>query len=578
MKRILLFAVLICVTWANGSAQDISNLRMNRTELGLRGNVVAVDEDHLYKKDYFRDDWTTRSWFRKDLREFLQEEEGHIYTFTDKGNLEQVTYTYQGVRQATTRCSYAKNGLMTSFLGEGYRIEGKYNETSGELNVYAKQRNYGLGTDITTGDLNSGYKIDYPFQYKLRQQISEDALVLKSSYFNVDSTLVREVEYAYSFNGRVLKETDRNYKANGTADVTVISYTYDGNGLLTHKGVKALAYNENYTYINNAMGDCIEMLSQRPFGNETYTYQYEYDSNGNWIIRLTFKDGTFESATVRELTYGKGSKEKRDKVEDSVPDDGNAYHDAYDAAAAHKKAIAASRAKRKARRKQEAAATEKNVKDDAARAAEEMAARQEKATQQQEEAKAKEKTANAEEKTAKKAGKDLSRRDVRKAARKDARTAEKYVKKQKKADEKAMRKEARKVEKEARMTAKEKAKEKARAERKAAAKAAKERKKAAKRAAKDKEKADRKAAKAATKQAKKDAAAAEKEAVRLAKEQAKAQKEAEEAAAKEVEKLAKQQAKEEAKAAKAKAKAAAKAEKKAARKAEKEARKAAGNK
>lgn len=574
MKRILLSAILACVMWAS-SAQDISNLRMSRADLGLRGNVVAVDEDHLYKKDYFRDDWITRGWFRKDLREFLQEEEGHIYTFTDNGNLEQVTYTYQGVQKATTRCGYAKNGLMTSFYGEGYKIEGKYTETSGELNVYAKQRNYGRGVDVTTGDLNSGYKIDYPFQYKLRQQISEDALVLKSTYFNVDSTLAREVEYTYGFNGRVVQETDRNYRSDGTAETIVISYTYDGNGLLTHKSVKAPAYNEDYTYTNNAMGDCIEMLLQRPFGNETYHYQYEYDSNGNWTIRLTSKDGIFESATIRTLTYGKGGKDKSGKAEKAVTEDGDAYYDTYDATAAHKDAVAANRAKRKERRKQEAAAKERNVKDNAAKAMEEAAAQQEKSARQQEAAKAKEKAASADEKADKNDSKVISRREAKKVARKNARTAEKYVKKQKKADEKAMRKEAKRVEKEARMTARNKAKARAKEEKKAAIQAAKEREKAAKQAAKDKEKADRKAAEDATKQAKQEAAAAEKEAVRIAKEQAKAKKEADEAAAKEVEKLAKQQAKEEAKKAKAEAKAAAKAAKKAAKVAEKKARKAA---
>lgn len=478
MKRITLIAVLICTLCEGANAQDISNLRMSRTELGLRGNVVAVDEDHLYKKDYFRDDWPRRSWFRKDLREFLQEEEGHIYTFTDKGNLKEVTYTFQGIPQASTRCSYAKNGLITAFLGEGYKIEGKYSETSGELNVYAKQRNYGRGTDITTRDLNSGYKIDYPFQYKLRQQISKDALVLKSSYYNVDSTLAREVEYIYSFNGRVAQETDRNYRGDGTQETTTVSYTYDGNGLLTHKSVKAPAYNEDYTYTNNAMGDCIEMLSQRPFNTETYTYQYEYDSNGNWTIRLTFKDGTFESATIRTLTYGKGGKDKADEVEENVPKDGDAYYAEYDAATAHQNAIAASRAKRKARRSKEATAQKKNVKDKAAKEAEEKAEQQEKALQRQEEYQAKEK-AEAEEK----------------AAKQDTKASKKYVKKQKKANEKAMRKEAKKVEQEAQMTAKQKAKAQAKADRKAA---------------KEKEKADRKAAKKATKQAKKEAKAAAK--------------------------------------------------------------------
>ena len=55
MKKSVLFAfIMFCATLVV-SAQDIVNLRMDREQMGLRGNVASMDEDILLRKDYFRE-------------------------------------------------------------------------------------------------------------------------------------------------------------------------------------------------------------------------------------------------------------------------------------------------------------------------------------------------------------------------------------------------------------------------------------------------------------------------------------------------------------------------------------------
>ena len=40
-----------------------------------------------------------------------------------------------------------------------------------------------------------------------------------------------------------------------------------------------------------------------------FTFDYVYDSIGNWTVRLQFEDGIFDNAALRTLTYHKAVKE-----------------------------------------------------------------------------------------------------------------------------------------------------------------------------------------------------------------------------------------------------------------------------
>ena len=126
MKRFIIATFVVFCAFVSVSGQDIVNLRMDRQQMGLRGLVASMDEDILLRKDYFREDWPQRKWFAKDLRNVLREDDGRIVTFDIKGHMTTITYTHQGKKGMKTTCTYATNGLLTSFLGEGYKVEAKY--------------------------------------------------------------------------------------------------------------------------------------------------------------------------------------------------------------------------------------------------------------------------------------------------------------------------------------------------------------------------------------------------------------------------------------------------------------------
>ena len=312
MRKHLLFTVALVVCCWTGNGQDVVNLRMSREQLGLRGAVSSLDEDHLERKDYFRSDWPQRSWFRKDLRQFLQETDGRIITFRSNGLLNEVTYTRQGVKGRTTSCTYSRGGLLNHFTGDGYKMEAAYKGNQVDVNLFAETRSYDQKVDLARADLNTtAFKYTYPFDMKCRQQLSDENRVLRSTYYYIDSMPAREYNYVYDYRGLVTEERLRDYSRGGDGTEVVTSYRYDGNGFLISKSVKGIAADDLYTYRNNKWGDCVELKIDYAYGTTVYDFEYEYDSIGNWTMRLCFKDGEFLDATLRTLTYYKMSRKQR---------------------------------------------------------------------------------------------------------------------------------------------------------------------------------------------------------------------------------------------------------------------------
>lgn len=310
MKQLLLLALSIVLLHSAASAQDIVNLRLDANYQGLRGAVASLDEDILVKKEYFRDDWPERKWFRQDLRNCLTEEEGRIYTFNAKGQLTSMTYTSRGVAGEKVTCKYAKNGLLTNFLGEGYKAEAQYKGSAANINIYAETKNYSRKIDLATADLTTApYTNAYPFDMKCVQELSDGGLIMSSSYYYLDSMPVRTCTYSYTHRDQLQREEILDYTKDAEHPAkTVVTYTYDGNGYLVQKTIKSKAINDVYRYVNNEFGDCIELTIERPYETVSYTFEYAYDEWDNWVRRLQFKNGAFDCAALRTLTYHKAGK------------------------------------------------------------------------------------------------------------------------------------------------------------------------------------------------------------------------------------------------------------------------------
>ena len=321
MKKSVLFAfIMFCATLVV-SAQDIVNLRMDREQMGLRGNVASMDEDILLRKDFFREDWPERKWFVNDLRSVLREDNGRIVTFNPSGRMVTVTYTYQGKAGKKVACTYASNGLLSSYTGLGYKVEAKYNGAYADINVYAESQDYGSNVNLAKDNLKGlPYSVNYSFDLKCRQELTDNGLVVRSMYYYVDSVLARDCEYNYNHIDQLISEKSIDYSS-GEKSVGTVKYTYDNHGFLVKKVVHSRAIDATYTYENNEMGDCVKMTVERPYGTIVYTYDYRYDEQGNWIVRLEFEDGVFDNAVLRSFTYHKESAKpaKKEQVKEEKP-------------------------------------------------------------------------------------------------------------------------------------------------------------------------------------------------------------------------------------------------------------------
>lgn len=394
--------------------QDVVNLRMDCQQMGLRGYVASMDEDILLRKDYFREDWPQRKWFVKDLRNVLREDDGRIVTFNPAGRLLSVTYTHQGRQGKTTSCSYASNGLLSSFVGEGYKVEAKYNGNMADINVYAETKDY-KSVNLAKADLNTTpYTNTYPFDLKCRQELDDDGLVLKSSYYYVDSLPAKVCEYSYNHNHLLVSEKITDYTS-GEKAVSTVQYTYDNRDFLIKKVTHGKALDETCTYVNNEQGDCIKMTVERPYATIVYTFEYVYDMMDNWTVRLQYEDGIFDNAALRTLTYHKAPAELKAKADKK----GAAKQDkAVDKKASKKSDKAVD--KKVSKKSDKAAAVDKKAEKER-KAAEKKAVKEAKASQKEE--------MKAQQARAKEAEKNMTK-EQRKAAQAERKAAEKAAKEQ----------------------------------------------------------------------------------------------------------------------------------------------------
>lgn len=439
-------------------AQDIVNLRMDRQQMCLRGLVASMDEDILLRKDYFREDWPQRKWFRDDLRNVLREDDGRIVTFNPAGRMTSITYTHQGHAGKTTKCSYASNGLLSSYLGEGYKVEAKYEGNMADINVFAETPSYSKSVNLAKADLNNTpYTNTYPFDLKCRQELGDGGMVLSSHYYYVDSMPAKVCEYSYNHLDLLTDERVTDYTVDSKGTVTKIHYQYDNRGFLAKKVIHSTAVDETYTYVNNDKGDCISMTIERPYGTSVYTFEYAYDTMGNWTMRLQYLDGVFDNAALRTLTYHKAPK-PADPAKVAAEAEKQA---AKEAAAAEKAAAKAAKEQQEAEAKAAKQREEEMLKS--------MTAEERKAYKEQKAAEAK--AAKEREAAEAQAAKELEARQKQ--------LAKEYI-----AAEKAAAKEQAKAEKEAKAAAEKAEKERIAAEKKAAKEAAKAAKAAEKEASK----------------------------------------------------------------------------------------------
>ncbi|MBP5536039.1 MAG: hypothetical protein J6X62_04525 [Bacteroidales bacterium] len=314
MKKLTFLAsVILCLTaFAPLCAQDDFNVAVTVAANGLRGEVSSVDVDHLIKKEYYREDWEQRPWFIDRLREFMQESDGYITKFNKKGVITQTTVTVEGTKIGSVNYSYKKDRIV-GYEGFGTKVEAEYKGQAANVNIYGYGGVVNFKPRVTKNGIDTwdwkdrskvrSIKGAYQFVYTCRQKYDASGHLLESRYLYNDSTVAKVIRYKYSHRHLMTEQQYIQYRDNKPYDTTVVTYAYDLKDNLCKATLRSNAVDEVYSFKNNEIGDPETVNYDCPYESCVYTFRYVYDSLSNWTTRLDYKNGVFQGATLRNITY-----------------------------------------------------------------------------------------------------------------------------------------------------------------------------------------------------------------------------------------------------------------------------------
>jgi YD repeat-containing protein len=249
----LFFTVSFLIFFAFSQAQ--LNQPETRKDFLLQGRVKFIEENYISKKKKNRET-TTMEFSSKG--KILKKEE--ISTRRKVSTI--FSYNSQNRQEKVWFRNFDKNRLVTESI-----MTFRYSNDS----VF-------ISTDIT----DDGKKSNKSFTAVLK-----DDLLIK--YFGEKNGESRVTEFVYDDHGNVISQT--NFKKGEISKKYEFTYNYDENGNL----LKQTDVNENRTieFFPNGL---------RKLFNE-YTYEYFYDSTGNWIRKIVFENGKKYSESSRNITY-----------------------------------------------------------------------------------------------------------------------------------------------------------------------------------------------------------------------------------------------------------------------------------
>ena len=236
-----------------------SNAQLNQPQTWkdfvLKGKVKLIEENYVAKKKKNRETYNLEF---SPKGKILKKEE----ISKDRKTSTILSYDPQNRQEKVWYRNFDKNKLIVeSIMTFRYRNDSVF-----------------VHTDIT----NNGKKSNKSFT-----AILKDNLLVK--YFGEKKGESRVTEFVYDDHNNLLSQT--NYKNGEKSSRYEFTYNYDENGsVLTQTDV-----NENTTteFFPNGL-----IKSQNEF-----TYEYTYDSFGNWIRKIVFENGEKYSESIRKITY-----------------------------------------------------------------------------------------------------------------------------------------------------------------------------------------------------------------------------------------------------------------------------------
>ncbi|CAD7807032.1 hypothetical protein CHRY9390_01601 [Chryseobacterium aquaeductus] len=236
-----------------------SNAQLNQPQAWkdfvLKGKVKLIEENYVAKKKKNRETYTLEF---SPKGKILKKEE----ISKDRKSSTIFSYDSQNKHEKVWFRNFDKNKLVTeSIMTFRYRNDSVF-----------------VSTDITDNSKKSN---------KSFTAILKDDLLMK--YFGEKKGESRVTEFVYDDHNNVLSQT--NYKNGEKSKRYEFAYHYDENGSI----LRQTDVNENTTieFFPNGLKKAY---------NE-FTYEYTYDSFGNWIRKIVYENGKKYSESTRRITY-----------------------------------------------------------------------------------------------------------------------------------------------------------------------------------------------------------------------------------------------------------------------------------
>ncbi len=232
-------------------------------------------------------------------------------TFNASGYMEAVINGNANWYDGDTIYTYDKNNRLITVIGhdrakkECVRINKTY-DTNGLL-IKEVRKDYTVETE----------KLEYNSKKQLvwKKTYNEDGSLYHASEFTYNSAgnQISEKEYdedmklynkticTYDSNNKLMEK--REYKVRDTEILDEV-YSYNADGNL----VEETTYDQGEVYSRrvvtyDAKSNVSSEITTEPSYSTSTTYSYEYDSQGNWIVRERYENGKLKGTERREIIY-----------------------------------------------------------------------------------------------------------------------------------------------------------------------------------------------------------------------------------------------------------------------------------
>jgi hypothetical protein len=202
------------------------------------------------------------------------------YYFDYDGLLLAQHETNSALNQVEEQLVYSKDNMV---IGKVH-MNGKGKNVANSSIVYSPEKNTSTETiDWLVSETQSKIVREYDSRGNLIKKMIHQALMNKP----LTDTTEQVFEYQYNTLDQVTRKTQYN---TWSMSAEYQAYLYSST-----------------TFEYDSLGNVTSAIESKPDGAVLFDYktEYKYDSKGNWIEKLTFKNGLPESKLVRRLYYKK---------------------------------------------------------------------------------------------------------------------------------------------------------------------------------------------------------------------------------------------------------------------------------